>query len=70
MNEKYKCLDCKFCVFDSGCPAYSEYTPGESAEFKCEMGHWDVSDKMNVGKDKIVGFLNKGSTCKDFEGEE
>jgi hypothetical protein len=61
-----KCLTCKHCNIDFGTPAWSDITPGESGEWMCYKGVWDIPQRGD-GKTKVYNAFQLGETCKLWE---
>jgi hypothetical protein len=60
------CWSCKHFCFDGGSPGYSEYTPGDDAELKCEAGEYD-KDMQDMSQEDLEATLKTAETCAKFE---
>jgi len=66
------CISCKHWYFDSGSPAYSEYTPGDAASLGCYQNHWGDNPLNNLSCDtnEFRKLMNKAIKCKDYKHYE
>jgi hypothetical protein len=60
------CLECIHLYYWTGCPGYSELTPGYDAEIRCTKQYWEV-DWTRDEKQDLRGKLRMAVTCKDYE---
>ena len=72
------CWGCKNFTYATGCPSYSEYTPGENFRISCEFNRWTFDPHSTSQEDfeKIINYAQKcdrynltGVECQETEFE-
>jgi hypothetical protein len=63
---KCKCINCQNFYFDSGCPNYSDVTPGDGWSIGCILSLWNLSG-MDATQEQFVNNINGNRECSYFE---
>ena len=64
-DENLNCIRCDHFNMYSGCPGYSEYTPGHNMGMSCGKHHWDF-DSYETSQDEFRKMMETAETCGDY----
>lgn len=63
------CLFCEYFAFDLGEDAYSEVTPGHSANFFCYKNRQKGLSNY-AGRAEFIKYIQTARTCPDFKRDD
>lgn len=61
------CYECVFLEYNEAMPRYSELTPGDSAELRCQKGHWYIITEYAPDMSELAKNIRLADTCADFK---